>query len=113
MARDYDDDTDKFFEDLKKGTSISILAAPAIKTNFKNYGKLFGYLKSLGVNVFYDVSLGADITTWGYLRAIKKDNLHSVIAQPCPSIVNYIQKFKHDLISSLAPIHSPLICNAI
>ncbi len=112
-AREYEDDTIEFFSDLKKGNSISILAAPAIKTNFKNYKKLLGYLKSLGVNIFYDVSMGADITTWAYLRSIKRNNLHNVIAQPCPAIVGYIQKYKHDLIENLAPIQSPLICTAI
>lgn len=90
-----------------------MLVAPAAKINFQNYKKLLGYLKSLGVKVFYDVSMGADITTWAYLRIIKRDNLQNVIAQPCPAIVNYIQKYKHDLIENLAPIHSPLICTAI
>ncbi len=112
-ARDYEDDTEKFFKDLKNGISISVLAAPAVKTNFKNYEKLFGCLKSLGVKVFYDVSLGADITTWAYLRIIERDKLSNVIAQPCPSIVNYIQKYKHDIIKNLAPVHSPLMCAAI
>ena len=112
-AREYEDDTEKFFSDLSKGNSISVLAAPAIKTNFKNYKKLLGYLKSLGVNVIYDVSMGADITTWAYLRIIKSNNLKNVIAQPCPAIVNYIQKYKHDLIENLVPIQSPLICTAI
>ncbi len=112
-AREYEDDTEKFFADLKKGISISVLAAPAIKTNFQNYKKLLGYLKSLGANLFYDVSIGADITTWAYLRMIKRDNLKNVIAQPCPTIVTYIQKYKHDLIEHLVPIHSPLICTAI
>lgn len=112
-ARAFEDDTDRFFQDLKKGVTISVLAAPALKTNFKNYMNLMGYLKAQGVRLFYDVSMGADITTWAYLRAISRDKLKNVIAQPCPAIVNYIQKFKHDLMDSLAPIHSPMMCTAI
>src|SRR5690349_9835120 len=50
-ARDYEDDLDKFFQDLKSGLSISVLAAPAIKTNFINYENLLGYLKAQGVKV--------------------------------------------------------------
>ena len=112
-ARDFMDDTQEFFADLKKGANISIIVAPAIRFNFPNYKKLYGYLKSLGVNLIYDVSFGADITTWAYLKAIKESDLHSIIAQPCPVIVNYIQKFKPQLIDKLAPIHSPMMCTAI
>jgi methyl-accepting chemotaxis protein/ferredoxin len=112
-ARDYTDDTEKFFEDLARGDRISIVAAPAIRFNFDNYKKLFGYLKSTGVNVFYDVSFGADITTWAYLKAIGENHIDSVIAQPCPAIVNFIEKHKPELINRLAPIHSPTLCTAV
>lgn len=112
-AREYLDDTEMFFSDLKKGKSISILVAPAIRTNFQQYKRLFGYLKDRGVKLIYDVSLGADITTWAYLKKISNDNISSVVAQPCPAIVSYIEKYEPDLISKLAPIHSPMLNTAI
>jgi len=112
-ARDFSDSTNNFFEDLANGIKITVVAAPAIKVNFKNYKKLFGYLKSLGVSIIYDVSFGADITTWAYLKSIKDNKLSSIIAQPCPVVVNYIEKYNHELIDKLAPIHSPVICTAI
>ncbi|MCX7708895.1 MAG: methyl-accepting chemotaxis protein [Clostridia bacterium] len=112
-ARDYKDDTERFFQDLKKGLNISVIAAPAFKTNFPEYKKIFGFLKSQGIKEIYDVSLGADITTWAYLKSIKENNIDSMIAQPCPAIVNYIQKHKHEIIHKLAPIHSPMVCTAI
>ena len=112
-ARDYNDDTERFFSDLRRGNKISIVAAPANRFNFDNYRKLFGFLKSAGVNLIYDVSFGADITTWAYLKAIKENNIDSVIAQPCPAIVNYIEKYKPSLLAKLAPIHSPTLCAAI
>ncbi|GBF33090.1 periplasmic hydrogenase [Desulfocucumis palustris] len=112
-ARVYYDDTEDFFTDLQKGVKISVLAAPAVRHNFPDYKKLFGFLKSLGVNLVYDVSLGADITTWAYIKAIKEMNLNSVVAQPCPPIVNYAQKYKPSLIKNLAPVHSPMMCTAI
>ncbi|MBF8982558.1 4Fe-4S binding protein [Lutibacter sp. B2] len=112
-ARVFEDDTEKFFEALKQGKKISIIAAPAIRVNFPHYKRLFGYLKSIGINVIYDVSFGADITTWAYLKTIKENNLSNIIAQPCPVIVNFIEKFKPDLIQYLAPIQSPMLCTAI
>ncbi len=111
-ARDFIDDTRKFFEDLKNGKEISILAAPAIRVNFKKYKKLFGYLKSLGVKFFYDVSVGADITSWAYMKYLNEYK-KSYISQPCPSIVNYIERNKPEALEYLIPIHSPLLCAAI
>ncbi len=112
-ARDYNDDTEKFFDDLKRGKKISVVAAPAVRFNFDNYKKLFGYLRSLGVNLIYDVSFGAEITTWAYLKAIKEKGLDSVVAQPCPAIVAYIEKYRPEVLKKLAPIHSPTLCTAI
>lgn len=112
-ARDYYDDTERFFNSISSGKKISLLVAPAIRVNYTNYKKLFGFLKKSGVNLIYDVSFGADITTWAYLKAIKQNNLKSVIAQLCPAVVNYIEKYKAELIDKLAPIHSPMMCTAI
>jgi iron only hydrogenase large subunit-like protein len=112
-ARDFTDDTQRLMEDLRKGEEISVIAAPAFKTNFPDYKRFLGYLKSLGIKEIYDVSLGADITTWAYLKAIEEKHLDSVIAQPCPAIVNYIEKYRHDIVSKLAPVHSPMMCTAI
>lgn len=112
-ARHYLDDTERFFEDLKAGKDLSVVAAPAIAVNIDDYKKLFGMLKQLGVNWVYDVSFGADITVWAYLRTIENQQIESVIAQPCPPIVNYIEKYQPELIPSLAPVHSPLLCTAV
>ncbi|MGD9581424.1 MAG: [Fe-Fe] hydrogenase large subunit C-terminal domain-containing protein, partial [Vampirovibrionia bacterium] len=112
-ARDYHDDTERFFKDIESGKKISVIAAPAVRFNFDNYRTLFGYLKRIGINLIYDVSFGADICTWAYLKAIKDYKLDSVIAQPCPAIVAYIERYMPSLIEKLAPIHSPALCTAV
>ena len=111
-ARIFNDDTERFFEDMKN-KKIAVLAAPSIIVNIKNYKKLFSYLKSIGVPVIYDISLGADITTWAYLKVMKEEKLKSIISQPCPVVVSYIEKYEEELIDNLVPIHSPAICTAI
>ena len=112
-AREFDDDLEGFIGDLKSGDKITLLVGPAFKMNFPNYKKILGFLKKLGAIEAYDVSVGADITTWAYLRAIKNNNLKSIIAQPRPSIINYVQKYRHELIPFLSPVHSPMMCMAI
>ncbi|MBU5472846.1 [Fe-Fe] hydrogenase large subunit C-terminal domain-containing protein [Roseburia sp. MSJ-14] len=113
-ARGYRDDTEEFLAALKRGENISILIAPAFIANYpKEYRKILGYLKSLGVNRMISVSFGADITTWGYLNYITKHNFKGGISQPCPAIVNYIEKYIPELTEKLIPVHSPMMCAAI
>ncbi|MFP4697221.1 MAG: [Fe-Fe] hydrogenase large subunit C-terminal domain-containing protein [Eubacteriales bacterium] len=113
-AREYRDDTERFFDDVTSGEKVSVLIAPSFLSNYpKEYGKILGYLKFLGVNNFYNVSFGADITTWAYIKYITDNNLKGIIAQPCPAIVNYIKKYQTDLIKELSPVHSPMMCTAI
>jgi len=112
-ARAYQDDTDRFFRDLADGVPVSAVLAPAARVNFGDYRRLIGALKRRGLRSAYDVSFGADITTWAYLKAIGERNLESVVAQPCPAIVNYVEKYRPELIPKLAPVHSPTLCTAI
>ncbi|MCL1842944.1 MAG: ATP-binding protein [Defluviitaleaceae bacterium] len=113
-ARHYTDDCEAFFENLKNGHKISMLVAPAFYLNYpEDGGHLLGYLKSLGVVDFYPVSFGADITTWGYLKYIKEYKATGNIAQPCPAIVQYIEKHLPELLPEILPIQSPMMCLAV
>ena len=113
-AREYLDDTERFFEDLKKGEKISILIAPAFRANYPNeYESVLGGLKQLGVNRMINVSFGADITTWGYLNYINIYDFKGGISQPCPAVVGYIERYIPSLIPKLFPVQSPVMCAAI
>lgn len=113
-SRDYYDDTERFFEDLAAGKKISVILAPAFLANYpREYQRVLGYLKKKGVNHIYSVSFGADITTWGYLKYITEHRFLGGISQPCPAIVNYIEKYVPELLPKLLPIHSPMMCTAI
>ena len=113
-VRHFKDDCDKFFLDLKQGKNISVLVAPSFSTNYPDdYKNIMGYLKSLGVKKFYPVSFGADITIWGYINYITKNNTVGNVAQTCPSIVRYIERHKPELLSRLIPVQSPMMCTAI
>lgn len=114
QAREFHDDTERFFEDLKKGERISILIAPAFKANYpERYEAVLGGLKELGVNRMISVSFGADITTWGYLNYVKNNNFLGGISQPCPAVVRYIENYTPELLPKLFPVQSPMMCAAI
>ena len=112
-ARSFTDDIGQFFEDIGKGTPISLIAAPSIRSNIPEYKKLFTYLKRLGVNKIYDVSLGADICVWGHVRYLENNRAAHIITQPCPVVVTYCEMYHHDLLPKLSPIHSPMACASI
>lgn len=113
-AREYEDDTERFFEDLKRGERISLLLAPAFKANYPDRCEtVLGGLKALGVRRIISVSFGADITTWGYLNYMEKYGFRGGISQPCPALVSYIEHYLPELIPKLFPVQSPLMCAAI
>ena len=113
-AREFVDDTEEFFEALKRGERISILLAPAFLANYPNeYGSILGGLKKMGVNRMISISFGADITTWAYLNYVQKNNFMGGISQPCPAVVGYIERYIPELIPKLFPVQSPMMCGAI
>ncbi|MBP5385235.1 MAG: 4Fe-4S binding protein [Lachnospiraceae bacterium] len=113
-AREFRDDTERFFADLKKGDAISVLIAPAFKANYpKEYERVLGGLKKAGVRRFISVSFGADITTWGYINYIQQNNYLGGISQPCPAVVGYIERHLPELLPKLFPVQSPMMCTAI
>ncbi len=113
-AREFADDTERFFADLKAGEKISLLLAPAFRANYpEEYDSVLGGLKQMGVEHIISVSFGADITTWGYLNYIEKYDFLGGISQPCPALVSYIEKYLPELLKKLFPVQSPLMCAAI
>lgn len=113
-AREYTDDTERFFADLAAGEQISVIFAPAFAANYPNeYKRILGYLRSKGVRYAYSVSFGADITTWGYLKYITDHHFYGGISEPCPSVVTYVEKYIPELLPKLVPVQSPMMCTAI
>jgi len=91
-----------------------VLIAPALLINYPDeYQYILGYLKSLGVNNFYSVSFGADITTWAYLKYITENNALGMLSQPCPAIVSYAERHAPQLLDEIIPVQSPMMCAAI
>ena len=113
-ARSYHDDTERFFEDLKKGEKISLLVSSTFMGIYPDeYEKYLGILKTAGVNRIISDSFGADITTWAYLNYITSHKFYGGISQPCPAVVGYIEKHIPELLPRLIPVHSPMMCGAI
>jgi iron only hydrogenase large subunit-like protein len=104
------DDFKAFMEDLKKGSRIVCIVAPAVAASFDGkYLEVNGFLKSIGVKAIFDVSLGAELTVKTYLHYMQKAKPITVIAQPCPTLVSFIEMYRPELIPYLAPADSPMM----
>ena len=103
------DDFGAFLQDLKKGTKMIAIVAPAVSVSFRGRDlELNGWLKSIGVEAFFDVSFGAELTTKSYVEHIKKNNPKLTIAQPCPALVTFCEIYRPNILQYLAPADSPM-----
>ncbi len=104
------DDFDAFMRDLRGGERMVAIVAPAAAANFPGlYLNLNGWLKQMGVKGVFDVSFGAELTVKSYLEYINSNKPTTVISQPCPAIVTYIEIYKPELLKYLAPADSPML----
>ena len=104
------DDFDAFMRDLKVGVKMVAIVAPAIATSFDGeFLKFNGFLKKLGIQAIFDVSFGAELTVKSYLEYQKKQKPATIIAQPCPTLVSFIEMYRPELIPYLAPADSPMV----
>src|SRR6056297_996928 len=109
-ARSGVDDFSRWLEAINSREPMIAISAPAIAANFpETYLHLHGWLQSLGVEDFFDVSFGAELTVKSYLEYIKEAKPKTVIAQPCPAIVSYIELYQPELLPYLAPADSPML----
>lgn len=109
-ARVIVDDSEDFFNDLKNKVKMIAIVAPSIAASFPNtYLNLNGWFKQIGIEAVFDVSFGAELTIKSYLEHIKHNNPKTVISQPCPAIVSYIELYRPELLEYLAPADSPML----
>ncbi len=107
-ARYYHDDLENFLYDITNNKIIAVVAPSAASCFHDNYLNLNGWLKSLGVEACFDVSFGAELCAKSYAEYIKNNNPVTVIAQPCPTVVDYIRIYRPELLKYLAPVDSPV-----
>ena len=113
-ARGYNDHFKIFKEMFEAGKEMILIVAPAIRTSYP-YGTwkvLLSWLRENGNCRIYDVGYGADICSYMYNQYLLKHPGKKLITQPCPTVVNYIQKYKPELIPYLSPVLSPVGCLA-
>jgi iron only hydrogenase large subunit-like protein len=104
------DDFDQWMQDLKNGTDIVAIVAPAIVATFgESYLKFNSFLKKLGIKAVFDVSFGAELTVRSYVEYKKSEKPELMIASPCPVLVSFIEIYQPSLLKFLVPRDSPMV----
>ena len=112
-AREYVDDTDAFMKDIENNVPTIILASPEIKAIYpRTWKSMLDWFRQHGAEI-YDISFGADISTWAMLRCVSLRRVGKMITHTCSAVVSYAEMYRPEMLENLAPIHSPACCEAI
>ena len=72
-------------------------------------GQVIAAVKALGFSKVIEVAFGAELVARAHARFFRRCKDKLVIASACPALVLYIRQFFPSLVSSLAPIVSPMV----
>ncbi len=103
--------TDRVIKLLESKSDTIAIVAPSFPAEFQEYTDyriLIGMIKALGFSHVLEVSFGADLVADRYKKLVE-ENKEYYISSDCPSIVNYIKLYHHNLVDKLAPIVSPMV----
>lgn len=94
---------------LKENERVAVTIAPSFASLFSGWSarRLPSALRLLGFSYVSETAEGAQLVSEDTLKLLDKGN----IATACPAAVNYIEKYKPELISQLLPIVSPMIAH--
>ena len=118
-ARDFRDDTDLMFEDLKKGEKISIILEPSFYAIYGDRAPgIIAKLRKVGIDKIYDGSFGREICAYLTVKYLKEAKSLPVderkfISNACPAMVTVVQKYHPFLLQKMIPVQPSSICSAI
>jgi len=103
--------TDRVTKLLESCSNTAAIVAPSFPAEFQeytDYRNLIGMIRALGFKYVLEVSFGADLVADRYKKLVE-ENKDYYISSDCPSIVNYIKHYHHNLVDKLAPVVSPMV----
>ena len=99
---------------LHSGVRVAALIAPSFPAEFVDldYEIFLGMIRALGFQLLNEVAFGADLVATEYRRLLARDKERRYIATSCPAVVAYVERYHPDMVTSLAPIVSPMVATA-
>lgn len=105
---------DEVEELLESPHRVAACIAPSFPANFSEWDgeKISGILHEVGFELVCQVAFGADLVAKRYRELFETRNGCRYISTTCPAVVGYVERYHPELVSSLAPIVSPMVAMA-
>lgn len=100
---------------LASGQEVAAIVAPSIAGEFSDiadYHHFVGMIKALGFRYVNEVAFGAELVAHKYQELLESGSDKSYISTSCPAIVSLVEKHHPGIVTSLAPVVSPMIATA-
>lgn len=111
-AKKFLDNTAEVTEILQ-GQNLKVAClAPSFAAEFTTIADheiLVGMIKKLGFDHVMEVAFGADLVAAQYDKIYEDRDSSYTISADCPAIVYYVKHYVPELVSSLAPVVSPMV----
>lgn len=96
---------------IARGDTAAIID-PSISGEFvdiTDYRKFVEMIRAIGFKYVNEASFGVDLVSLKYRELIESEKGKYFISANCPSIVDYVEKYRPELINNLVPIVSPMV----
>lgn len=100
---------------LLKNYKTAAVVDPSISGEFEDitdYRKFVEMIRALGFVYVNEASFGMDLVARKYKELMDKEPGKYYITANCPAIVEYVEKYKPELLNNVAPIISPMVATA-
>jgi signal transduction histidine kinase/iron only hydrogenase large subunit-like protein len=114
-AKSYIDETSTVGQLLASGRKVVAMVAPSFPADDcgQDPQALVGVLRVLGFSRVVEVAFGADLTSQAYRVYLDQHRTGTRICTACPAVVEYVRKYRPDLVDTLIPVVSPMIATAL
>jgi len=113
-AKDVLSSVDEIRRLIESDHRVAACLAPSFPAEFGNIGheQVVGMVRALGFDFVQEVGFGADLVADRYARLLRKNPDQRYIATNCPAIVEFVERYHHDLVRFLTPVVSPMLATA-
>jgi two-component system NtrC family sensor kinase len=99
---------------LEGDAPVAALLAPSFPAGFAApAGQVVGAFKAAGFDHVVEVAQGADLVSRAYAEYLEANPTGVHIATACPAVVEYVRKYRPEMVDRLVPIVSPMIATAL
>lgn len=110
-ARSVLSDLDHVAQAIQEGRQVVASVAPSYKGIYEDEAGFIGRLYGLGFDKVEETALGAETVHEAYQKLIRERKQEQWITSCCPVVIDYVQKYHHELAGRILPVVSPMIAH--